>query len=95
LTPRNYLEENVPRLQPVWTGDVWKVAIELAKTKGIDFFVINADHGVGVLKKKNNEVMLFNDYLNLKNRKFNDFLILNEVINYIDAEQANDFINQN
>jgi len=95
LTPRNYLEENVPRLQPVWTGDVWKVAIELAKTKGIDFFVINADHGVGVLKKKNNEVMLFNDYLNLKNKKFKDFLELNEVINYINPKQANDFINQN
>lgn len=95
LTPRNFLEENVPRLQPVWTGDVWKVAVELAKTEGIDFFVINADHGVGILKKKKNEVTLFNDYLNLKNRKFKDFLDLNKVINYINPQQADDFINQN
>jgi hypothetical protein len=95
LTPRNFLEENVPRLQPMWTGDVWKVAIELAKTKGIDFFVINADNEVGILKKKNNKVTLFNDYLNLKNKKFKDFLELNEVINYINPQEANDFINQN
>jgi len=42
----------VPRLQSIWTGEVWKVAIELAKTEGIEFYVINADHGVGILKKK-------------------------------------------
>lgn len=95
LTPRNFLEENVPRLQTYWTGDVWKVAVELAKTKDIDFFVINADNGIGVLKKKTNKVTLFNDYLNLKNKKFKDFLELNEVINYISPKHANDFINLN
>jgi len=95
LTPRNFLEENVPRLQTVWTGDVWKVAIELAKTKGIEFYVINADHGVGLLKKKETEIKLFNDYLNLKTKKFRDFLQLNKAITYIEPEKANDFINQN
>ena len=95
LTPRSFLEENVPRLQNIWTGDVWKVAIELAKTKGIEFYVINADHGVGVLKKKDTRVLLFDDYLNLKTKRFKDFLKLNEAITYIEPEQANDFINKN
>ena len=50
LTPRNWAEENVPRLKnTLWTGDIWKVAIELSKTKGIDFFVINADMGLSLI----------------------------------------------
>ena len=46
MIPRSWVEENVPRLQGIWSGNVWKVALELIKTKGIDFFVIKADHGV-------------------------------------------------
>ena len=53
MTPRNWAEENVPRLKDtLWTGNIWKVAIELSKTKGIDFHVVNADMGVGILKKR-------------------------------------------
>ena len=52
MIPRSWAEENVPRLQGIWSGNVWKVALEIIKTKGIDFFVIKADHGVGVIKKK-------------------------------------------
>ena len=52
MIPRSWVEENVPRLQKVWSGDVWKVALELIKTKGVDFFIIMADHGVGVIKKR-------------------------------------------
>ena len=49
--PRNFLEEYVPRISGAWTGDVWKVSVELAQTKGINFKVVMADHGVGFLKK--------------------------------------------
>ena len=33
LIPRNYMEENVPKLGEPWCGDVWKVAQELSKKK--------------------------------------------------------------
>ena len=93
LTPRNWAEENVTRLKnPLWTGDIWKVAIELSKTKGIDFFVINADMGVGVIKKKEENVVYHDDFEKLKNLKFKDFLILNENVNYIDPEEGIRFI---
>jgi len=93
LTPRNWAEENVPRLKnTLWTGDIWKVAIELSKTKGIDFFVINADMGVGVIKKKEENVVYHDDFEKLKNLKFKDFLILNENVNYIDPEEGIRFI---
>ena len=88
LIPRNYMEENVPKLGEPWCGDVWKVAQELSKTKGIDFFVIKADHGVGMLKKKKRDVAYYDDYKNLKNLKFKDFLNLNENIKYIDPKEA-------
>ena len=89
LTPRNWAEENVPRLKnTLWTGDIWKVAIELSKTKGIDFFVINADMGVGILRKKEDSIDYHDDFKNLKDLKFKDFLNLNENINYIDPEEG-------
>ena len=63
MTPRNWAEENVPRLKDtLWTGNIWKVAVELSKTKGVDFFVINADMGVGVLKKKEENVIYHDDF---------------------------------
>lgn len=94
LTPRNFMEENVPRLQAVWTGDIWRIALELIQTDNIKFFIVNADHGVGFLKKMN-ETKLFDDYQNLKKLKFKDFLILNEKIKYLTSEEALDFIKNN
>ena len=89
MTPRTWIEENVPRLKnTLWTGDIWKVAIELSKTKGIDFFVINADMGVGALRKKEENIVYHDDFENLKDLKFKDFLNLNESINYIDPEEG-------
>ena len=93
MTPRNWAEENVPRLKnTLWTGDIWKVAIELSKTKGIDFFVINADMGVGVLRKKEENIVYHDDFENLKDLKFKDFLNLNENIKYVEPEEALKFI---
>jgi predicted O-methyltransferase YrrM len=51
MIPADFAMENIPRLQPIWTGDVWKVGFELAKTEGINFFTILADHGIGVVQK--------------------------------------------
>ena len=79
----------------MWTGNIWKVAVELSKTEGIDFFVINADMGVGVIKKKKNNVTYYDDYENLKNLKFRDFLTLNENIKYVDPEEAFKLISSN
>ena len=92
MIPRSWAEENVPRLQGIWSGNVWKVALEIIKTKGIDFFVIKADHGVGVIKKKEENVVYHDDYENIKNLKFKDFLNLNEKIKYIEPEQAFELI---
>ena len=92
MTPRSWVEENVPRLQPIWSGNIWKVALELVKTKGIDFFIVHADHGIGVIKKKEENVIYHDDYENIKNLKFKDFLNLNKQFKYVEAEEALDLI---
>ena len=92
MIPRSWIEENIPRLGTIWSGDVWKVGLELTKTKGIDFFVIEADHGVGVIKKKERDIIYHDNYNNIKNLKFKDFLNLNEQIKYIEPEQALELI---
>ena len=92
MIPRSWVEENVPRLQKVWSGDVWKVALELIKTKGVDFFIIIADHGVGVIKKREKNVIYHDDYKNIRNLKFKDFLNLSEKIKYVEPKQAFELI---
>ena len=50
--PRNPYEENVPAKQREWSGDVWKVAVELNNSKNIDFVIANIDRGVGIIRPK-------------------------------------------
>ncbi len=35
-----------------WTGDVWKVAFELANSSDLEFILMKIDHGVGVLRAR-------------------------------------------
>ncbi len=56
LLPQNADEEYVPQMNKTWTGDVWKVAVELSMSKNLDFRIVNIDHGVGILKKKKQKI---------------------------------------
>ena len=81
-------EENIVTQVIVVHNNELLVDGEESETKGIDFFVIEADHRVGVIKKREQDVIYHDDYNNIKNLKFKDFLNLNNQINYIEAEQA-------
>lgn len=50
LMPVNWKQEHMPRMNLGWTGDVWKVAVEIAATRGLHFKLILIDHGVGLLQ---------------------------------------------
>jgi hypothetical protein len=69
--PRNALEENVPPKQRTWSGDVWKVAVEINNSNNLDFKIVNIDRGVGILKPKKNYTYL--KMPNLKNQHFDHF----------------------
>ena len=52
LLPRCEMEQKIPQSYNSWTGDVWKVALELSRSSNVDFRICNIDHGLGVLKIK-------------------------------------------
>ena len=90
--PRSYFEEKVPRVQSSWTGDVWKVAVELSNSKNVDFKIINIDHGIGILKLKKNFEYIKNDKLN--DEGFSEFLNYKKNLPIISCNDALDFIMQ-
>ena len=48
--PRTWREQHVPRLNRRWTGDCWKLAVELAASPDFDFRILKVDHGIGVVR---------------------------------------------
>lgn len=70
--PETWMQQHVPKLRNggAWTGDVWKLAFELCKTPGIDFSILELDHGVGVCKINESNVVLYDRYEELKSQDF-------------------------
>lgn len=75
MLPRNWVEQHIPFLgMGPWTGDVWKVAFELADTEGIEFKILKIDHGVGVVRLVDPETALLTDLSrNLADKGFSYF----------------------
>lgn len=90
MLPRNKFEEFVPRKQSVWTGDVWKVAVELISSPNCKFKIVNIDMGIGILKILDN--FRYNKIPELKNKRYDDFLKYYPKFDIITPEQALDFI---
>lgn len=88
--PRSFFEEKVPRRQILWTGDVWKVGVELANSSNLDFKIINIDHGIGILKVKEN--FKYKKLENLENEGFQEFLKYKNSLPIISTKEALDFI---
>ncbi|MDV4144122.1 class I SAM-dependent methyltransferase [Shimia sp. FJ5] len=49
--PADWQQHHVPRLSPAWTGDCWKLAVELREATGLAFRIVEIDHGVGLIQK--------------------------------------------
>lgn len=71
LLPLNWKEQHIPILHWDWTGDIWKVAFDLIKTKGLDFKIVSIDHGVGLIRVLKPKTKLNGISKELKNKKFN------------------------
>jgi hypothetical protein len=94
MIPRTWLEEHVPRISGIQTGNVWKVALELMKTPGLDFKIVMIDHGVGLIKLDGKNIPeLFDMRENLKNAKFKEFLDKFPFLPKISWNEAIDWIN--
>ena len=72
--PTNWKEQHIPRIQSAWTGDCWKLAIELSKAIGVDFYIVNIDCGVGLLRKSKKDFSVPDQSGELLKAKFNKFV---------------------
>jgi hypothetical protein len=90
MLPLSWMAECPERIQVTWNGDVWKAGYELNEANGLDFNVILADHGIGMLKKLENNYILNTQYDQINKLRYNDFL--ESKIDYIEAETAVNFI---
>ena len=79
--------ELVPRIQGRWNGDVWKVGLELAKSKELKFFIADMDSGVGFLQKTKDR-FTYTKIDSLKNLRFIDYLKIYKQLPIIKAEKA-------
>ncbi|HEV7157258.1 MAG TPA: class I SAM-dependent methyltransferase [Caulobacteraceae bacterium] len=71
MFPRDWIEEHVPQIATSrWTGDPWKVAFELAVSPGVDFRLVRADHGVGIVRRLGGEARLADRRAELAGQRF-------------------------
>ncbi len=91
--PSTWKEQHVPRLQSTWTGDCWKLAIELCEAKGLDFKIVEIDFGVGLVRKRSHDWVVPDMRDILKDADFEVFANNLEALPLISFETAVQFIN--
>jgi hypothetical protein len=91
MLPNSWAEEAPVSIARAWTGDVWKLGIDLAATSGIAYRTILADQGVGVLCKTAPSPRLPPAPIDDK-RNFADFLRSRHQLNVIDFQGYLDFL---
>jgi len=70
-----------------WNGDVWKAIVEARTMNYIDTYTCKADHGLGIIFKRENKNLLTLDIANFKKLKFKDYYINhNKFMNIIEAD---------
>ena len=91
--PKNSYEEAMPQKQNNSTGNVWKVCVELSRSKNIDFVIANTDSGVGIIKTKGK--FHYKRMSILKNATFKDFVnYYYKKLPVVSSEQALGFIDK-
>lgn len=86
--PSNWKEHHVPRLQEAWTGDCWKLAIELSKASGVNFKILKIDHGVGLLQKTSKNFSVPDMKLGLIDAEFATFVETVDDLPLINVDEA-------
>lgn len=49
--PSREIEQIVPRISKVWTGDVWKAWVHFRSFENLEMYVFDIDHGIGIIKR--------------------------------------------
>ena len=92
LLPANWQQQHVPRISEAWTGDCWKLAVELRDATGLAFRVVEIDHGVGLLRKTGPSVHIPDLSADLAPAQFDRFVTELESLPLCSFEEAIAFI---
>ena len=88
--PKKIWNQIVPRMYGHWNGDVWKAIVHSRTYAYADTYTLKADHGLGIIFKRQNKNLLKIKEENFKNLKFSDYYNKHdEFMNTINIEQLN------
>ncbi len=88
LLPRNWREQHVPRLQGEWTGDCWKISVELLNSPDLDFRIFTLDYGVGVMQPNTSGAALADMRDTLREAQFDRFVEVLDDLPRVDWNQG-------
>jgi len=64
--PETEKSQKVPRESDVWNGDVWKSFVKIRQERDdLEMYVINTDHGVGVIQKTDEKKEILSDSIKI------------------------------
>ena len=71
--PKSLDAQAVPRTEVEWNGDVWKAFVSKRVKNVLDSYTCYADHGIGVILKRENRNLLNLEINDFKKMKYKDF----------------------
>lgn len=90
--PEKIWEQNVPRMNGAWSGDVWKVIPFFRSNSNIDVYTCVADRGIGIIFKRYNKNILKLDQ-HTKKLKFEDYYYnYKSYMNLVSSEELENII---
>ena len=92
--PSSWKEHHVPRISDSWTGDCWKFAVQLLSSEGIEFKILDIDHGVCVMKKMSNDYFVPQFSENLKSSEFDKFVEIIDELPVISFEEGLEYLSK-
>ena len=85
--PSKIWNQVVPKIYGHWNGDVWKAIVEARTMPNIDTYTCKADHGLGIIFKRQNQNLLNIKTKNFKKLRFKDYYNHhNHFMNIIEAK---------
>jgi hypothetical protein len=90
--PEKIWEQNVPRMNGAWSGDVWKVIPFFRSNSNIDVYTCVADRGIGIIFKRHNKNILKLEQ-DTKKLKFEDYYYnYKSYMNLVSSEELENII---
>jgi SAM-dependent methyltransferase len=92
MMPIDWLEEHVPCISGIWTGNVWKIGFELGRCAGIDFRLVKIDRGIGLVRPLRPDARLPDLGEELRDKRFGYFYDHAAALPLTDYETARQWI---